>query len=1119
MMMTTPSFKNRLILAGAVTISIFGFANPAQGQAPLPTFGKAFTPSTIGPGSTATLQFTVDNTESGSGVTDLAFTDVLPAGVVIADPANALSLCGGTLTAPAGGGTITFTGGTVGPGALCTIVVDVTSSTVATHMNVSGDLTSSAGNSGTASADLNVVTTLPGFSKSFAPGTVPLGGRSTLTLTVDNAANGSGVAWLQFTDLLPTGMTIADPANASTTCGTATVPPILTAVPGTGVVILDANGTATFPAVAADATCTVVVDVVTSGAGLLGNTSGDLLADFVPAGKASATLDVTITPVAIQKSFTDDPVPPGGTVTLDFRIDNFDRFDPATGVAFTDDLTTALAGLTFDSLLSNDCGGTVSGVGTTTIGLSGGSVAIEGSCTISTSLTVPAGATPGIYTNTTGAITATIGGSPVTGNTASDILWVAPAPGFTKEFTDDPVGAGQDVTLQFTITNTSLTDGITDIEFTDDLTAFLPFPVSATLPATPCGIGSSMTLVSLGFDRQGLQLTGGNLAASGSPGDSCTFDVTVSIPVGFPSGNYVNTTSTISGTVGGAAVIGPPASDVLQTVAAPRLLKEFTDDPVDPGGTVTLEFTLTHSEFAPGDATAVAFTDNLDAALSGLAATGLPMSDICGTGSQIDGTSSLSFTGGALAPGASCTFSVTLDVPAAAAPGSYPNTTSNVTATVLGVTTTENGASDNLMISGLTLNKEFIDDPALPGQTVTLRFTLDNAHPTLDATITLFTDNLSATLSGLAATGPASADTCGGALSGTTNLIYVGGSVLSGTSCIIDVPVLVPAGAADGSYINTTSALSSSFGVSDPAVDVLVVDSMPLAFSKQFTDDPVAPGDSATLEFTVANLSTTSGVTGITFTDDLGAALAGLAAVGLPANDVCGAGSQISGAGVLTLTGANLAAGATCTFSVTVQVPAAAPAGSYTNTTSTVTGTMSGFPVSGDPATDDLSVSLFSFTKVFGAPIPAGQTGTLQFTIENLDASAGIVDIAFTDDLDAVVPGLVAVSTPMAEVCGTGSALTGTSFLTLTGGNLPPGGSCTFTVDVQVPSDAPAGTYTNTTSLISLGGIPSGEPASADIVVEAALLGNPIPATGTIGTLVLIALLAAAAIWRLRWGA
>ena len=148
-----------------------------------------------------------------------------------------------------------------------------------------------------------------------------------------------------------------------------------------------------------------------------------MLADFNFAGKASDTLAVSVTPLAIQKSFTDDPVPPGSAVTLEFTITNFDRNFSATGVAFTDDLTTLvppLAGLTFASLLSNDCGGSVSGVGGTTIGLTGGTLAPEATCTLRVSLSVPAGATPGSYTNTTSAVTATVDGSPVVGNMASD---------------------------------------------------------------------------------------------------------------------------------------------------------------------------------------------------------------------------------------------------------------------------------------------------------------------------------------------------------------------------------------------------------------------------------------------------------------------------------------------------------------------------------------------------------------------------------------------------------------------------------------------------------------------------------------------------------------------------
>ena len=65
----------------------------------------------------------------------------------------------------------------------------------------------------------------------------------------------------------------------------------------------------------------------------------------------------------------------------------------------------------------------------------------------------------------------------------------------TKEFTDDPVGSGDQVTLEFTIANPSPTSGMSDLTFTDELTTFLGFPISATLPPGGfCGPGSSIVI-------------------------------------------------------------------------------------------------------------------------------------------------------------------------------------------------------------------------------------------------------------------------------------------------------------------------------------------------------------------------------------------------------------------------------------------------------------------------------------------------------------------------------------------------------------------------------------------------------------------------------------------------
>lgn len=125
---------------------------------PPPVFTKAFGPDTITVGEISTLTFTVDNTASGTTATALDFTDNLPAGMTVANPANVTNNLGGTVTAVPGASAITLTGGTVPDGFANTLSVDVIGQAPGNLVNVSGDLTSSAGNSGPATATLVVET-------------------------------------------------------------------------------------------------------------------------------------------------------------------------------------------------------------------------------------------------------------------------------------------------------------------------------------------------------------------------------------------------------------------------------------------------------------------------------------------------------------------------------------------------------------------------------------------------------------------------------------------------------------------------------------------------------------------------------------------------------------------------------------------------------------------------------------------------------------------------------------------------------------------------------------------------------------------------------------------------
>jgi len=1067
-------------------------------SAAAPTFSKIFSPDTIGPGNVATLTFTISNNVEIVPATTLSFTDNLPANVTIATPANASSSCANiVLSAPNGGTVISLTDGSVGNLSSCTVSVDVTSSVLGTHTNTSGDLTSSAGNSGTSTDDLMVVDTLPGFSKSFSPATINFGGRSTMTFLIDNTANAAAVPNLDFTDNLPAGMLIASPANASTDCGTMVLPPTLTATAGSGVIILDANGTGAFPAVAAGATCSVSVDVTASNIGSLVN-STELLANFVTSGKSTGVLSVTADDLMFSKSFTDDPVAPGSTVNLQFTITNRKRSDTATSVAFSDVLDASLMGVTVTSVDTDDCSG-IPDTGTAgTFNYSGGTVAAGSSCTITLSLTVPGGATEGAYPNTTSSITADLGGIGGTYSAATDTLFVQAVPVLTKNFTDDPVASGDPVTLEFTVTNPSATSGATNITFIDELTNsatpglgfVLPFPISVgTLPTDPCGAGSTLTVMNINTDREGLLLNGGSLAQAGMAGDSCTFSVPVNIPTGFPGGVYTNTTGTVSATINAATATGNTATDNLTVIGAPRMTKNFTNDPVPPGGTVTLDITISHDATAPGDATNINFTDNLDGMLTGTTVNSV-LSDNCnGTPAGV-GTGTFGYSGGSLTPDTECTISLDVAVPMAATPGTYTNTTSGIVADILTITTTGNPAQDDLIVTGLTFTKEFTDDPALPGDLVNLRFTLDNTNSTVAATGIFFTDNLSSALSALASEGALPATPCGAgsSISGTTLLIFTGGNLAAGSSCVFDIPVRIPFGAANGDYNNITSSLAATIGgsgvVLPAATDTLTVSSTLLSLSKSFTDDPVIPGATVTLEFTINNLDMAQAASAIAFTDDLDTTLSGLTWTSSISNTCNGMATGV-GTGTFSYSGGSLAAGASCVISITLQVPGGvAPGTTALNTTSSVTGTIDGLAVTGDPATDTLLIQTLSLSKAFGSSATPGETVALDFTLTNFDAINGANTLGFTDDLDAVISGLVATGLPVNDVCGAGSQLSGTSLLTVTGASLLPSGSCNINVTLQVPPTANPGTYTNTSSSLLAIGLPVAAPATATLTID-----------------------------------
>ena len=1089
--------KSSRIRSGAFRVALF-FVSLLISQSAFAqlTFDKTFASDIIGPGSVSTLTFDITN-PTATAADDIAFIDSFPSGLTIASPGNASNDCGpaAILYATDRATSVSLNAGRLAPGASCRVFVDVVSSAAptvglpVTHMNVSGDLTSTLGNSGTASDDLIVDVTRAGFSMNFSPSTISAGQTSRLTFTIDNTANPSGLASLSFSNSLPSGMVIAPLANAVTDCGINVYPVTLTANSGSSSISMFANGfNPSFPALEDESSCTVGVNVTVASAGTYNNVSGDLLVGGLNSGKASATLNVPRE--AISKSFLDDPVAPGGSVVLEYTLTNLNRNSSATAVAFSDDLGAALAGLTYSSLLSNDCGGSVGGVGTANLIFSGGTIAPQSSCTIRANLNLPANAPKGTYTSSTSRVTATVDGSPFIGYIGTDRLVVSTAPIISMTLMPSTVTAGDTTTLEYTVTNTSSTSGASDITFSSTFPSFITTP-SMTPAIGSCGVGSTFTFNPIsGLDKANLSISGGYLGTAGS----CTFSLAIVTSNDAPPGIYPVVAEAGTATVDRQSQSINTASVSIVVTPMPELSKDFTNDPVAPGGSVTLEYRFNYSADAAGPATNISFTDDLNAALAGLIAN-LPVSPDppCGAGSSLTGSAGdtlLTLTGGTLAPGEDCVFSVTLDVPAAAPVATVTSTSSAPTATVGGLPVTGAAATSDLVVAGITFDSEFIGNPFLPGDQATLRFTLANISSTDDITNILFTDSLTSALSGLSAIAPLPSSPCGAgsAISGTTFLTFTGGTLAVGEQCTFDISVQIPVSAANGEFVNSTSALTAILGGASSvrannSTSSLVINNEIISLTKEFSDSTVGAGGTTSLRFMLTNLDAVRAISGVSFSDDLDAALSGMTATGLPISACGGTVAANPDAGTIGFSGGALAAGEQCQFDVPVSVPGATPSDVYTNTTSSVAGMVGAASVTGQAATDILTIvpTPPTFSKVFTPDsVETDEVSVLRFIIDNLSSPSAATTIRFIDSMPA---GLVVSPSPgLISTCLGGSitAEAGSSVITVSDSSVGSTSICSVSVNVQ---SAIGGVFVNTTSDLTSSAGSSGS-ASATLTVD-----------------------------------
>ncbi|HJV35285.1 hypothetical protein [Geomonas sp.] len=1110
-----------------------------------PTISETITPSALGVNGVAAIILTITNPNSGYAMNGISFSDTLPVSP------SGLSLTAGprgatveTTCKDSSGGTVplSVTGSTFGipvsanatlaAGTSCTVTAYVTSAGInTTYTNTTGAVSSTdCGTGGTASASVTF-TAKPTVVKSFGAGSIARNGTTALSFTISSPVPITGAA---FDDLFPAGMVTASPLTVTpaSPCGGS-----LSSWNGSTTGTLSATGgdpgihlgNGSIPS--ANGSCSFSVNVTAATPGTYDNTAGGVSAtETGAAGPGSNTAElVVLTPPGVSKSFSPGTIDKSGVSTLSITLTNNNSV-AVTGLSFND-LFPAGVVTANPPNLSLGCGGALkswNGTAAGTISAAGGDAGINftggtipakdasgnpGTCTVSiqvTSSTV--NPSPG-YQNVlpVGSVSSVNAGSNTAQASATLLVYGTPAIAKSFDFTTSP-GTG---TMVLTITNNHTT-GISGLSFTD---LFPSGMVTANPPSVSNSCGgtisswngsSSGSLSGTGGDL-GIALSGGSIS---TPGASCTIRINLTVNA---VGIYTNQTSGVSLT---SPFSGTGSPSGVATWIAPLIGKTLNPEIAGPGDSSTLTISISNPSLTT-TLTGVAVTDSypttatkpdgtiLSAAMTNASST--VTSSNCGAGATLQtftggGVQGVSLANGTLPPGATCTFSTTVQA-TNTTPASYYNTTGRVISSQ-GVGAT---SSDFLQIvSKPTISKSFNPSTAtFSGATATsvLTIRVDNNSTSAVSSLSL-TDVFPANPSQMRWVQDAgNSNSCGGTLTDasgaalvsgvSTGLKLVNGSIPAPTagnpnpSCTIVQKVSV---SATGSYTNTTSGATSSINPSPGPTGSATLQAILAAptVTKSFASANFQTGGADRLTITVTNPNAAA-ITGLNFVDTYPSNMVNASVPNVvigPASSGC-SGQAVAGGGgnnQLSVTQGNIPGNNTsCTFSVdvTTTVP-----NNYTNTLA------AGSILSNNAAAPTAAVSASvtalqppTVMKVFGDTSKVkGYTTTLSLTLTN--PSANPVTLTGLRLDDTFPSGMTLQNTTFSFTpsgCGSvtntsgGTSSLGDGNLRLSVPTLAPGASCQVTANVT--SSVP-GTITNTTNAPTASGPTSltGYSASAPIL-------------------------------------
>ena len=841
----------------------------------------------------------------------------------------------------------------------------------------------------------------------------------------------------------------------------------------------------------------------------------------------------------VNKQFTPATVNPGDISRFRMTLVN-SSLVPLTAAAVTDNLPTNIKVASPVTPALNTCGFTTVAAdpGTSRIILTGGTVpansgTADGQCwfeldVVSTVAgnwinTIPKNAVGFTAGGTTSGFKALEGATSVTNTTDAiatlSVRALSPPTG-SKTFnsglsntTSGLIGLPFAVNIVLTNPNPSVTLPLTS--FTDSLPTGMVVAPTPGATVTCTGTGAVNGTLAPSPGATALTMTGGTIGSGGT----CT--LTANLVVGALTGtSQVFNNQVLANAIGNTRGLTSQSFSRTFTVYTPvAISKSFNPTSMRAGqvGSLQIDINNLSSNSIPGTVPLqiTSFTDRLPSGL--LVANSGIKTITCATGTAgtltaVAGTDTITLSNAiaGASTGSQGDRRCRIIVPVTAtAAGSYVNTTTNtgpetvitnslVAPAPLPVPT----ATATLTVNAqLTVAKTVSSATAAPGEKVTFTVTIRNWSTGALGGVS-FRDDLPLVTGNqmtVASPGVTLGSGCtGGVLVGgvgAASVTWTGGTVAGGSganagTCVITIPALLPAGAANGAVFTNsipTGGVTGNGGLSNTnAVAVNVATVSAVSVAKAFSATSVAQGQPSTLTVTLTNATVTP-VTQATLTDILPTAPGAVLVAPVPGTSTTCAGGVVTaapGSGSVSLSGATIPANGSCNFKVKVI---GNTVGAHTNTipAGALTSALGSTNPNSASATLTITTGLTG-TKSF-LPTTIANNGVSRATIRiNNVSTAPVTGVAITDILSANLR--VATPANATTTCAGSPVITaapGAAVVSLTGASIAAGGNCLLLFDLKATNNP-----TNWPNTIQVGGVTSAEGLSNTSTIVATLLKN-----------------------------